>query len=162
MSERNSDITRSGCKCITRQGVSLIQLLGDKSMSLTNKHSPAVGLIGLVLYPLSAYASFNSFGNSPLCSNVDCALWIGGSVGIVGVPVSVLIFWALSLISRRRRGWNAGRTWWVITNGAVAYMITIAVLLLGPARNVTWAYVYIAYGALFSMASYFVGHKLPR
>ena len=129
---------------------------------MTNKHLPAVGLVGLVLYPLSAYASFNSFGNSPLCSNVDCALWVGGLVGVVGVPVSVLIFWALSLISRGRRGRKAGRTWWVITNGAVAYMITVAVLLLGPARNLAWVYVYIAYGALFAMASYFSGHKSPR
>jgi hypothetical protein len=131
-------------------------------MPLINKRSSAVGLVGLVLCPSSAYASFNSFGNSPLCSNVDCALWVGGLVGIVGVPVSVSIFWALALISRRRRGWNAGRTWWVIANGAVAYMITMAVLLLGPARNLAWAYVYIAYGVLFAMASYFVGHKLPR
>ena len=53
---------------------------------MINKHSPAVGLVGFVLYPLSAYASFNSFGSSPLCSNVDCALWTGGLLGIVGVP----------------------------------------------------------------------------
>lgn len=138
------------------------EALGDKTMPLTNKHSPAVGTASLVLCPLSAYASFNSFGNSPLCSNVDCALWVGGLVGIVGVPVSVLIFWALALISRRRRGWSAGRTWWVIANGAVAYVITMTVLLLGPARNLAWAYVYIAYGALFATASYFVGRKLPR
>jgi len=131
-------------------------------MPLTNKHSPALGLVALVLYPSSAYASFNSFGNSPLCNNVDCALWVGGLVGIVGIPVSVLIFWALSLISSRRRGWSVGRAWWVITNGAVAYMITSAVLLLGPARNFIWAYVYIAYGALFATASYFVGRKWPR
>jgi len=131
-------------------------------MPFVNKHTPTLGLVALVLYPLSAYASFNSFGNSPLCSNVDCALWVGGLVGIVGVPVSVSIFWALSLISRRRREWNVGRAWWVITNGAVAYMITIAVLLLGPARNIIWAFVYIAYGALFAMTSYFVGRKSPR
>jgi len=129
---------------------------------VTNKHSPAVGLVGFVLYPLSAYASFNSFGNSPLCSNVDCALWTGGLLGIVGVPVSVLIFWALSLILRRRRGRNAVRTWWVITNGAAAYMITIGVLLLGPARSVASVFVYLAYVALFAMASYFGGRKLPR
>ena len=129
---------------------------------MTNKHVPAVGLVALVLYPLSAYASFNSFGNSPLCSNIDCVLWVGGLVGIVGIPISVAIFWALSLITRRRRGWNTGRTWWVITNGTFAYIITITVLLLGPARNVIWACVYIAYGALFTITSYFVGHKLPR
>jgi hypothetical protein len=88
-------------------------------------------------------------------------LWTGGLLGIVGVPVSVSIFWALSLIFRRL-GWKVVRTLWVITNGTVAYTITMAVILLGPARNLTWAFVYIAYVALFAMASYFVGHKLPR
>ena len=111
------------------------------------------------LFPGIAYASFNSFGNGPLCNNYDCALWIGGLAGLIGVPISIAILWALSLISRRGHTFKGARMWWIVVNGAVAYAVTVAVLLLGPGRNVTWVYVFAGYAIVFAIVTVLVDRK---
>ena len=127
-----------------------------------NKYSPAVTLMGVALYAASAHASFNSFGNGPLCSNYDCVVSIAAIAGIFVIPLSILFFWALFRIARYGGTLQSTPIWWVVGNGAVAYVIAIVLLLLGSSRAVTWAYAYLAYAVLFVTASYFIGHKLPR
>jgi len=127
-----------------------------------NKYSPAVTLVGVALYAASAHASFNSFGNGPLCSNYDCVVSIAAIAGIFVIPLSILVFWALFRIARHGGTPQSTPIWWVVGNGAVAYVIAIVLLLLGSSRAVTWAYAYLAYAVLFVTASYFIGHKLPR
>ena len=127
-----------------------------------NKYSPAVPLVGVALYPATADASFNSFGNGPLCSNYDCVVSIAAIAGIFVIPLSILFFWALFRIARHGGTPQSTPIWWVVGNGAVAYVIAIVLLLLGSSRAVTWAYAYLAYAVLFVTASYFIGHKLPR
>ena len=127
-----------------------------------NKYSPAVTLVGVALFAASAHASFNSFGNGPLCSNYDCVVSIAAIAGIFVIPLSILVFWALFRIARHGGTPQSTPIWWVVGNGAVAYVIAIVLLLLGSSRAVTWAYAYLAYAVLFVTASYFIGHKLPR
>ena len=71
------------------------------------KCSTAVKFVGAhtaALFCVSAYALFDSFGNSPLCSYASCVLWIGGLAGLIGVPVSMLFFWMLSQLFRHPGG----------------------------------------------------------
>ena len=121
--------------------------------TVRGRYSRAIKSVVAALYSASAYASFNSFGNGPLCSNFDCVLSIGAFAGLFGVPLSVAILWGLAFISRNRQKPNRTRTWWVVTNGVIAYAITIVVLLLGSSRDVKWVYVYLAYAAVFTMVS---------
>ena len=127
-----------------------------------NKYSPAVTLVGVALYSASTYASFNSFCNGPLCSNYGCVVSIAAIAGIFVIPLSILIFWALFRMARHGGTPQSTPIWWVVGNGAVAYVIAIVLLLLGSSRAIAWAYAYLAYAVLFVTASYFIGHKLPR
>jgi hypothetical protein len=112
-----------------------------------------------VLAPVGASASFNSLGNGPICSNYTCAFWIAAIVGIFGIPMSILMFWGLWRLSRGRHPGTPTPIPWVVANGAVAYVIGIGVLLLGPGRNVTWAWSYLGYAALFTLISAFVDRR---
>ena len=130
--------------------------------AMTTKHSRAITAAIAALVPASAaYASFNSFGGGPLCSNYSCVLWIALFAGIVGVPVSILILWALSVLARNRQRPLKIRVWWVVANGVIAYAITVTLLLLGPSRGVNWAYAYVVYAALFALASALMDRRSP-
>jgi hypothetical protein len=129
---------------------------------MTANHSRAINTAIAALAPASAaYASFNSLGNGPLCSNYSCVLWIALIAGLVGVPVSILILWALSVLARNRQRPLKVRVWWVVANGVIAYAITVTMLLLGPSRGVNWAYAYLVYAALFTLASALMDRRSP-
>ena len=119
---------------------------------MSRKHLPAARLISFcvaLLHSMGAYASFNSFGNGPLCQDYNCVLWVGSLVGVVGIPVCASIFLVLSLILRGPRWPKVEQTLrWILVNGVVAYTLTIALLLRGSNHDISWAYVFLTYCAL--------------
>ena len=88
------------------------------------KYLPNIKLVGLhtmALYSMNAYASFNSFGSSPLCRDfIDCFI-LFNVLGFIGIP----IFVAISLIFHLLSGGNqVGRA---VLNGIIAFEIVAIV-----------------------------------